>query len=142
MAGIDGVSVGVGTSAGLRSITKNVGAGRVKEFAINASVSGGLLLIADAIYSSSWHDTKDSDRIMGTIFVSGSSGNFQIEQTPDTGAVDPVSGSDYVSAQLFVSDSIGSAFSVELVANYVRTKFINDPNTTQKEFRLYTFFKG
>lgn len=141
MAGIDGVSVGVGTSAGLKSTIKNVGAGRVKEFAINASVSGGLLQGPEGIYSSSWHDTKDSDRIMGTVFTSGSSGTFQIEQTPDTGTVDPVSGSDYVSTQVFVSDSIGAAFSVELVANYVRTKYINDSGS-QVQFRLYTFFKG
>lgn len=141
MAGIDGISVGVGTSAGLRSTIKNVGAGRVKEFVINASVSGGLLQGPEGIYSSSWHDTKDSDRIMGTVFTSGSSGTFYVEQTPDTGAVDPISGSDYVSSKLFVSDSIGEAYSIELIANYVRTKYINDSGS-QVEFRLYTFFKG
>ena len=142
MAGIDGVSVGVGTSAGLKSITKNVSAGRVKEFVINASVSGGLWLASEAIFSSSWHDTKDRDKIFGTVYASGSGGIFQIEQTPDTGTFDPVSGSDFVGTQVPITNSIGTSFSVELISNYVRTKFINNSGSAQTAFRLYAFFTG
>lgn len=136
MAGIDG------KAANVLSYIKNIGAGRFKEFAALASVTGGLLLTSEEIFSSSWFDTLDRDRIMGTIYVSGSSGRFQVEQTPDTGSFGFISGSDYISNQVIVSDTVGEAFSVELISNYVRTKYINDSGSAQVEFRLFSFFKG
>ncbi len=131
-----------GKSRNVISYIKSIDAGKVKEFAASASVTGGLLLASEEIFSSSWFDTFDRDRIMGTVYVSGSGGIFQIEQTPDTGSFGFVSGTDYISDQVIVSDAVGEAFSVEIISNYIRTKYINDSGSAQVEFRLFSFFKG
>lgn len=118
---------------------KAFGVGTLKEFPNGGTTTASLS--ANEIFSGSWIDALEHDKITGTVYASGSEGILHIEQTPNTSSVGAVSGSDFVGCDICVEDGIGRGFSVELISKYVRVKYINGASN-QSEFRLYSYLKG
>jgi len=118
---------------------KAFGVGTLKEFPNGGSTN--IALSASAMYTSSWLNALEHDKITGTVYASGSEGTFYVEQTPDTENTGALSGSDFIGCPVCVEDGIGKAFAVELISKYVRVKYINGASN-QTEFRLYSYLKG
>jgi len=90
-------------------------------------------LATSASYTSTSEDTLDRfSRITGSVFAD-QPGTLYIEQSPDNSNWD-------VSESIAVDAGAGQGFSKELVARYVRVRYVNGA-TAQSTFRLYAWLR-
>lgn len=84
-------------------------------------------LTANSTWTSGVHSVDRADRIAGLVFAD-QSGNLFIEQSSDGTNWD-------LSTSVAISASTGTKYSEELVAPYVRLRFVNG-STNQNAFRI------